>query len=297
MNGPIGSMARAVEGLRSEQSHVIQAFILMIVFFTLSTVVSFWVSFDFPGAIASTVVFLVGMRVYFVTTHRIRWRFHWDPALNNANATRDSEDPANFILPTDNRRGVDTSNQSRFPPAAPFLNYLFGGKLQNTKRQSTELDATISPISSNTSSAAQRTTMVNQSADSKAIVMEGYVGMRGFLVGESKKEKWERRYLTITTNGNMFYYLSRIKYRSDPIANRINSRPVQIGNYSVSFPSPSQCGLPTDTSAPSSAVENLVILLAPREEEVLRHWQLRTDTEEELDLWRDALTEICKRFE
>ncbi len=42
LNGPIGSMARAAEGMKAEQEQIIYAFTVMIAAFAVSTVLSFW---------------------------------------------------------------------------------------------------------------------------------------------------------------------------------------------------------------------------------------------------------------
>ena len=52
LNGPVGSMARATEGLRAEQTQVVVAFYIMMASFGASTIMSFWVVMSLKAAIS-----------------------------------------------------------------------------------------------------------------------------------------------------------------------------------------------------------------------------------------------------
>lgn len=93
LHGPIGSMARATDGMEKEQGQIINAFIAMMVFFALATTLSFWVVMELQSAIGSTVVFIIGARYWYYYCRRIRLRFYWD---KNDIRDRDSDDGEQF---------------------------------------------------------------------------------------------------------------------------------------------------------------------------------------------------------
>ena len=65
LNGPIGSMARATDGMQIEQSHIIVAFGIMMSSFALSTVLAFWAVFDIRSAVISTILFFFSAQVWY----------------------------------------------------------------------------------------------------------------------------------------------------------------------------------------------------------------------------------------
>jgi hypothetical protein len=71
LNGPVGSMAKANDGLRIEQQPVVISFLIMMIFFAISTVLGFWSTFNFYPALISTVIFVVACRYWYVYTERI----------------------------------------------------------------------------------------------------------------------------------------------------------------------------------------------------------------------------------
>lgn len=91
IHGPLGSMARAAEGLRAEQAHVVKAFVLMIVFFSLSTISVFWLVSKLHTAIVSTVMYLIVLRQSYYYCERIYLRFYWNGAEKDWNDGRERE--------------------------------------------------------------------------------------------------------------------------------------------------------------------------------------------------------------
>lgn len=95
LHGPIGSMARACEGMRREQRTVIAAFIIMIVLFSISTILSFWAVMTTFSAAGSTLVWLVASRYYYIYCERIYLRFYWKEEQDYWRRSADfSDDPA-----------------------------------------------------------------------------------------------------------------------------------------------------------------------------------------------------------
>jgi hypothetical protein len=85
LHGPLGSMARAAEGLRAEQEQIIMSFIFMILNFAGSTVWVFWCVMSIPQALCCTVLFFaVGTQTYYYC-ERIYLRFYWNKTESNWN--------------------------------------------------------------------------------------------------------------------------------------------------------------------------------------------------------------------
>jgi len=106
LNGPVGSMVRATEGMRIEQRHIIVAFIGMMVFFVLSTILSFWAVMGWRGATCSTIAFLIAARFWIFHCNRIYLRFYWEDNLNWYRDTVDAEGNAYRRRDSDDEPGV-----------------------------------------------------------------------------------------------------------------------------------------------------------------------------------------------
>lgn len=297
-------MIRAVDGMREEQEHIIRAFVLMIVFFSLSTIFSFWVVFDFPAALTSSIIFVVAARFWLVYTQRILARFHWRPGdskifgggkSSSGQIDRESEDPINALSralaaqPVTAPAVVEGDKPKPSQPSRrwPFLRF------QEAANQSkaSELSSSTSPLADRgmEMSPLSRNVAPSTGAAKRAAAMDGYLGVRG--VRPDKEEKWERRYVTLSSKGNIYFYTSRLKYHEDAEAHRVNQRPIQLENYLVRCP-PLEKEMEKAKGVVSSgmAVGEMIISLNPREGDAFKSWQLRTDTEEELELWFAALT-------
>ena len=78
LHGPIGSMAKATEGMKVEQRQIITSFCLMMFFFGCSTVAAFWTVMQTPTAIVSSAAFVFVARYWFLYCERIYLRFYWE---------------------------------------------------------------------------------------------------------------------------------------------------------------------------------------------------------------------------
>ena len=79
LNGPVGSMARATDGMRIEQKQIIISFILMMIMFSVSTVLSCWVVMTFEASVGCTISFAIASCYWYKYCERIWLRFHWNP--------------------------------------------------------------------------------------------------------------------------------------------------------------------------------------------------------------------------
>jgi hypothetical protein len=103
LNGPLGSMSRAAEGMAQEQKQIIWAVILMVASFASATIWLFFVIMNFYEAVASSTLFLIVAYYWYYYCERIYLRFYWktQDGLWNGTAERDSrmmsddDDPAN----------------------------------------------------------------------------------------------------------------------------------------------------------------------------------------------------------
>ena len=144
----------------------------------------------------------------------------------------------------------------------------------------------------------------NMSKNPRDIAMEGYMVKASLSKSEvpkfgSVKMLWERRYFVLYNNGNLFYYKSRQKFRDEK--NALKDRPLEVGNYYIAiFNSISTQNTDRDSHhsiqsiVSTNTVEGPIFPsdLVPKDDEEARRWQFRIDTEEELELWKDAFYEI-----
>ena len=98
INGPLGSMARAAEGLSVEQEHVLASFIVMMMFFAATTVIIFWALMDIAAAFSSTIVMVIASYFWYSYCERIYLRFYWNKEVagwehkNGAAREEDADD-------------------------------------------------------------------------------------------------------------------------------------------------------------------------------------------------------------
>jgi hypothetical protein len=76
--GPLGSIARSAKGLQMEQEQVIISFIAMVLAFALSTVFAFWIIMDYPPAFICSSLFIVAAYMWYTTCERMYLRFYWN---------------------------------------------------------------------------------------------------------------------------------------------------------------------------------------------------------------------------
>lgn len=101
LHGPIGSMARACEGMRNEQRAIITGFIFMVILFSVSTILSFWAVMSLEAASGATAVWLIASRYYYFYCERIYLRFYWkeESELWRRSADEHNPDPNDYEPP------------------------------------------------------------------------------------------------------------------------------------------------------------------------------------------------------
>jgi hypothetical protein len=257
LNGPVGSMARATEGMRVEQKHIMTAFILMMISFALATIMAFWMCMNTEAAIAGTIAYLIAMRYWYVYCERIYLRFYWKveesgwhPNAQNDEAFED-DDPFEKPSNAENDRQSLWKKPKTKRLRKGILGYVFGSRTQLDEETHGQVaqpndmtpDNNGSPQSSADTSGLNFNPLGGLAVNStwaatslgRGIVMEGYLTKRG---GSTQKfidfghEPWERRYFTLSSTACLFMYKSRHDYRTD-VKSTIYTRPLRLGDFYI----------------------------------------------------------------
>ena len=77
LNGPIGSMAKAADGMRSWINHIFTSFIVMTVFFAVSVLASFWAVMTRKASIVTTAIFVASSFFWWRDCMRIYNKFKY----------------------------------------------------------------------------------------------------------------------------------------------------------------------------------------------------------------------------
>lgn len=262
LHGPVGSMARAAEGMRIEQKAIITSFIVMMILFSLSTILSFWAVMSLEAASASTCVWVIACRYYYYYCERIYLRFYWkeekdylrredifgdndeedsyEPPMHDDVQTgnnplhgvrsTDSRDPNNLLskpLVASIAANEDNNAKKKSKGFKKFMkNMPFQRKTTNTSTNQSDDEQHNNPprhVNSNQNIASM---IHSQATGTRSVVMEG------FLVLQSGNGIRERRYFSLNGLGYMYQYKSRLDYRNNPRA-PLSKRPIALGDHYI----------------------------------------------------------------
>lgn len=161
-------------------------------------------------------------------------------------------------------------------------------------------------------------TMTKVAIDPNSVVMEGYLtkktlASRRSIMASSTSQwsQWERRYCVINGRGQLQSYKSRQEYRAGEPSS-LKERPLELEDYWIYFDAniPSaedswdetKSVVSTATTATSSTKPTTAATSTPREmfrmtlvskdTDVSRKFIFRCDTEEELEMWFDAIEQL-----
>lgn len=276
--GPIGSMAKACDGMRAEIEEIFTGYLVMVVFFAFSTLMSFWVLMSVPAAIASTTIFVLSSTQWWKYCTRIYNRFAFDVvSVNFDEKTRaqsssfdegddSSLDPGNKQLP------AASTQQSSAKSKKTFVERMRGGGGGDSNSGKTnDKGSATSPSEAED----QGSTKANSVG-----LMQGYLTTR---TDNAKGQwrlstaKWVREYFFVSATGNLYYYKSKDACPHHPL----NKRPIRLNLYDITV-----C-----TQAGSNEMDQLFeIQLALKDKsEGAKVWTLRMDTDSELQEWFAAL--------
>ncbi len=269
LHGPVGSMARATEGMRVEQKPVIVSFIIMMVLFSLSTVLSFWAVMSFESAIAGTIVYIIAGRQWYYYCERIYLRFYWKEAESKWHANDDDtdDDPAAVDPPLPNlhqnpihdhhsdrviaRRTSDgystgggddrsTNADSTGTPEKKKKSFTRGIKFPKLSRKpNNDLSKNLLSSGEMSPQAKRPTSTIQANAKNAAVstkfqvIMEGYLLKKGgYSAIDFNKEPWERRFFTLNRSAQLFMYKTRHDYREKP-RQPIYHRPLSLYEFVI----------------------------------------------------------------
>jgi hypothetical protein len=201
----------------------------------------------------------------------------------------------------------EPSHKEVLKKRSSMLRNLFGGS-SSKKETLNELGTELSSKSStkslvNSPSSVSPTppqSPSTSSSSSPAVIMEGYMSKR-IASGDNttvssmsiKVKEWENQYFVLYSTGNIFYYKGRQDFRTDASKNALNDRPIAASMYKLIFSSPSSA---SETASVISDASSLRIVLRPKRGEA-RDWYFRLDTENDFELWVQALSKFCERGE
>ena len=258
LHGPVGSMARSTQGMREEQKPVIASFIIMMILFSLSTILSFWSVMSFYSALAGTILFIVAGRYWYYYSERIYLRFFWDDNESRWQMRDDSEEnpafPDHPPLPNPHtnplhdqvferrtsQRNDGTSDRTSFSDISKdkgkkksLIRAFRFPRTSSKRKQQTTTDSTTdnrnsaSPIPGNANSNRKE-------PDSKyQVMMEGYLLKKGsYGGGEFKKEPWERKYFTLNHGAQLYMYKTRQDYHNNS-KQPIYHRPLNLHEFLI----------------------------------------------------------------
>jgi heme/copper-type cytochrome/quinol oxidase subunit 4 len=329
LHGPSGSMARAAEVMLDEQRQVMIGFILMMVFFALSTVLCFWTAMDLYSASICTAVFIFAVRQWLYYWRRVYFKLFWDRSrakrmfedVKHSN----SDEPfvhMNFNVPPNNSAASAAGEDSEPSEVSerPSLLDQTRKSLANMMTRPSLINPRPSIVSTTNGASGNadiNNPMYNASSlpgSSKSIIMEGYLtkktvaNRRSLVAGANSlpPSAWERRYCAINGRKQLIAYKSRQEFRANEPSS-LKERPLELEDYWIYFDtnipmedlddtrsvvSSTTTSSKVATGTTSTPREMFRMTLISKDADVSRKFIYRCDTEEELEMWFDAVEKL-----
>lgn len=322
LNGPSGSMAKAAETMLQEQEGILFAFICMLIFFGITTIICFWTAAGFRTSVAITLVFLFFVRQWVYYGLRIHNRLRWDKsrALNMfEDVVRNEDEPGAF----DNRQSMgqmevdqsrensvssdgassttgiaeeptrsNNSKRSSFDVTSLFRRSRVFDHLQYAPRPSEQQHGVVNPVQ-------------------RATLMEGLLTRQG---------TGQQLYYALSNAAILSAYLSRDEFR-DGRGSSLKVRPIDLRDYTIAFeatlpPASAADDTNTDNGAPtvvstSSRASSMVrrmsstprpkfeIKFTSAEEEdedgIRRQFLFCCEDEAQWTMWKNAMTTVSPK--
>lgn len=266
LRGPIGSMVKAVDGMVSEQEHVLFYFVVTIVFFAFQSIGMYWVMMDSTSAIVSTVITFIAMYYWYHYTLRIYNRFNWGKIKSDWEEERDPINELNDLNPTS-----DLYKEKKiFMPGDKQSRSLLSKITGRRKEPHVVDDAEPAELKESTLFGIQDFITVSNNDD----VTGGYLALKVEKNFLSSSSAWKRYYFVI--RGTLiYYYKDKRVYQLEP-AEPINRRPIDLEGYIMV----------AGTMEPPYAIS-----LVPQDpDDIRKTWKFRCDTLTEFNRWVEMLT-------
>mmetsp|Transcript_12862 Transcript_12862/g.28565 ORF Transcript_12862/g.28565 Transcript_12862/m.28565 type:complete len:421 (-) Transcript_12862:113-1375(-) len=316
LNGPLGSMSRATEGMRIEQDQIILGFIFMICMFALSTVWQFWLVMTVPEASICTAVMVVGARQWYFYCERIYLRFYWnkndldwngddDDELGNT-GNQDHHDVEPKPQPHTGTAGTGAGTEAGTEAGTGGTGGSGAGSVAggtgNPLHSQTIKKQVSFPFPWRSPSNTSLTSEPSVELPSKGVAMEGYLTTQGSAAGPQpvmEARRWERRYCILWYTGEIFMYKSRQDFRLSP-KTPVYIRPLRLQDFFVVVQNREREESVSERSGTErrGTAPRFQLTLVPRENEeptleFRKHWILQCDTEEELEIWGSTIRQIA----
>jgi hypothetical protein len=328
--GKAGSMARACDVLRKEQPMVIKSFLLMLLFFSASTVALFWTVLDYLAATVCSTALVFAVRYWWIYSHRIYAQLSWEYDTTDSMAAGEGRDTLGDFLSKEINENplsrLQREHQLKHPTHSSHNDVELGG-MKGTSPSSSS--SKISSVDDSKSQLSAHDILHARPVDfttaNTSILLEGYLTRRFLSSSSSKRSslaslvspsssgsiqatKPERRYYLLLSNGYLLSYKDRKDYRdnyppksSSSLSSSKGERPVELADFLI-FDDLSKC--------PKSEVRDYINLQKLSFSLVLfdRHDQeqgvgggnpkagyivLSCDTEDELSLWKNNLLKVA----
>jgi hypothetical protein len=217
-------MVRAVKGMVEETNQIVQAYVLTIFFFSLSTIGVYWIMMPKEPAIVCTIITFLGLYMWYHFVLRIYNRFQWSTVQETLWNENENNDPAAFLREQDNSQSsvelsdIKSKSSGSSPPtrSQSFFSSLFGGSKSSNRSDN------------------------NQSTDSnskrkKAIEFSysGYISVKVKNASTLYQEKWQRRYIVIIQS-LLYYYSDKKTFELKP-ESTLRRRPTDLEAYTLSL--------------------------------------------------------------
>ena len=226
--GKLGSIAIAIKGMRLEQNQIIISFILMIISFVISVVLSFWFTMEFDAAISSTIIMFISSLFWYSSCERIYLRFYWNQeeediswSLSQRNSDTTTGNGGDCDLHDD-----DDDDEPRlnvvYPSSAVVDDNTTSNPLHRNKDQQKGWNFLSLLSSASSSSTSMAIELIASSKSKRSVVItEGYLSNKraSYNIINDKiimnSMKWKRQYFVLFDNGYLYTYKKRIDYRND----------------------------------------------------------------------------------
>jgi hypothetical protein len=294
IHGPIGSMARAVAGMREETKEVFIAYILMAIFFAISMLTSFWTVMTVRAASISSAFFIFISYQWWRYCLRIYNKFYVKRLFflgADDIVDREAErDPTKVHKEHTNSRTASTAGVTpAYQPQEPStllgkLVSVFGKKEGDRDvEKGNNVDMT-DPVSNTDNTAdGEHWDTAHMQGNLSINEAEAVTKKKGiFRTSRSTitVDNWIRRYVVVTMEGELYLYKNRFHFREEP-DNSLRSRPIRLCDYNIRQEISKDPKLKIDV--------HYIVLEHKDKEEGIRPWTFRCDSAEECSQWIGAL--------
>lgn len=308
IHGPIGSMARAVEGMKYETKEMFVAYLIMVFFFALSMLMSFWVVMTARAAMICTFVFIVFGALWWKYCIRIYNRFFiatadmvFEVAQGEADENKDPTEESRRMAQrgaqgTDDKGNGPTSKSSQPVSSAPVAKKGLASMFKIVQSQSpAERDR---EVAASAAVAAEGLT-ANGTSSHHADTLQGYLYLDEIVVGGKHgnakalshahgdnsvhSHSWNRRFFVLNEDGELNYYVSKRAFLDNP-NDALRTRPLLLSELNVYG----------EKISSTSGVPDFELKLEYKDASEGRPWLLRCEGEEEFDHWFEVLSRVSR---